>query len=114
VLGAAFAASTTIALNVLTTTVLTFVLVPRLRSTVPRAWPGPDSLARLPTFLRLGCPGVLTLGEWWASELGILLTGLLPDPAINLAAMSVYQTMNAVRDSDSNPRPSAFASIHPV
>jgi MATE family multidrug resistance protein len=95
-LGAGLAASTTIALNVLMTGLLTFVLVPRLRSSVPRAWPGPDSLARLPTFLRLGCPGVLTLGEWWASEIGILLTGLLPEPAINLSAMSVYQTMNAI------------------
>lgn len=54
------------------------------------------SFARWRDHLRLSLPGVLMLGEWWAAEVGILLTGLLPDPATNLAAMSVYQSVNAM------------------
>ena len=34
--------------------------------------------------------------EWWASEINILVSGVLPAPALALAALSVYQSVNAV------------------
>ena len=92
-IGAALAASSSQILNICA--IAGWVLC-RLRRHVPLVRPSRASLARWPAFFRLGCPGVLMLGEWWASEIGILLTGLLPEPATNLAAMSVYQAMNAL------------------
>ena len=65
--------------------------VPRLRAQLPFVRPCRGSVARLPTFLRLGLPGVVNMFEWWASELNILASGLLPRPALALAALSVYQ-----------------------
>ena len=66
-------------------------LVPRLRAQLPLVRPCRSSVARLPTFLRLGIPGVVNMFEWWASELNILVSGLLPRPALALSALSVYQ-----------------------
>ena len=65
--------------------------VPQLRAQLPFVRPCRGSVARLPTFLRLGLPGVVNMFEWWASELNILASGLLPRPALALAALSVYQ-----------------------
>ena len=59
--------------------------------TVPLVRPSGASLSRLGTFLRLALPGVLNMGEWWASEINTLLAGLLPRPEIALSAMSIYQ-----------------------
>ena len=67
-----------------------------LRAQLPMVAPCRASLARLPTFLRLGLPGVVMMFEWWASEINILASGLLPSPALALASLSVYQTVNAV------------------
>lgn len=47
-------------------------------------------------FLELGLPGVFMMLEWWASELSILLAGLLPSPAVAVAAMSIYQTTGSL------------------
>ena len=34
--------------------------------------------------------------EWWASEICILASGLLPAPALALSSLSIYQSVNAV------------------
>ena len=47
-------------------------------------------------FLDLGLPGVLMMLEWWASELSMLLAGLLPSPAVAIAAMSIYTTTGSL------------------
>ena len=38
--------------------------------------------------------GVLLSSEWWALEIAIMLAGLLPDPALQLSAMAIYNTTN--------------------
>lgn len=93
VLGAAMASSASALIAFATIVTLTYALQ---RHRIPLRTPSHSSLLRLPTFLKLGLPGVLMLGEWWASELGILLSGLLPAAATNLASMSVYQGINSV------------------
>eukprot|EP00315_Gephyrocapsa_oceanica_P039106 CAMPEP_0185430076 /NCGR_PEP_ID=MMETSP1365-20130426/17188_1 /TAXON_ID=38817 /ORGANISM="Gephyrocapsa oceanica, Strain RCC1303" /LENGTH=537 /DNA_ID=CAMNT_0028034333 /DNA_START=54 /DNA_END=1668 /DNA_ORIENTATION=+ len=90
-----------------------------LRRALPWARPSRASVARLLDFLRLGLPGVcgdggerwggggcasqlsLSAGvvmmlEWWASEICILVSGLLPAPALALSSLSIVQSVNAV------------------
>ena len=67
-----------------------------LKSSVPLIEPSRASFQRLGTFLHLGLPGVLTMQEWWASELAILIAGRLPRAAMALASMACYQLINAV------------------
>ena len=93
VLGAARASSISATLNVVT---VALIAGSCLRDHLPFRAVARASCARSCDFLRLGLPGVLMLGEWWASEIGILLTGLLEEPATNLAAISIYQTVNAL------------------
>ena len=38
--------------------------------------------------------GVLLSTEWWALEIAIMLAGLLPDSALQLSAMAIYNTTN--------------------
>ena len=93
VFGAAVATSISLTLN----TILMVVSIRTcLRRSVPMVRPSRASLSRLVTFLRLGLPGVLMMGEWWASELAILIAGRLPDAALALSSMSIYQLVNAV------------------
>ena len=47
-------------------------------------------------FLRLALPGILLMGEWWASEANILIAGWLPDPELNVAGVSIFQVTNAL------------------
>ena len=47
-------------------------------------------------FLGLAIPGILMMAEWWASEVNILLAGWLPDPELNVAAVSIFQVTNAL------------------
>lgn len=47
-------------------------------------------------FLRLGLPNLLMMSEWWASEIIIFMSGALPDPEIQMGAMSIYKNMLAL------------------
>ena len=67
-----------------------------LHHRVPLRRPGYASFARWGDFLRLGLPGMMMMGEWWAAEIGILITGLLDDPTTNLASMAIYQMCNGL------------------
>ena len=42
-------------------------------------------------FCALALAGVISLSEWWASEICILLAGLLPLPELTVATMSIFQ-----------------------
>ena len=46
-------------------------------------------------YLSLAVPGIIIISEWWASEIAIFLAGHLPSPAIGLASMSIYQSINS-------------------
>jgi len=46
--------------------------------------------------LRLGLPNLVMMSEWWASEIIIFLSGTLPNPETNVAAMSIYQSSNSM------------------
>lgn len=94
-LGAALGSSLSLLSNLLLVVAAVFCCARRL-GVVPLRRPGRLSCARLPTFLRLALPGVAMMGEWWASEINILVAGLLPDPRTSLAAMSLYQNINAM------------------
>ena len=36
------------------------------------------------------------MSEWWASELRVMMGGLLPDAERQLSAVAIYQTTNAM------------------
>jgi MATE family multidrug resistance protein len=42
-------------------------------------------------FLRLGLPNLMMMTEWWASEIIIFMSGALPNPEVEMGAMSIYQ-----------------------
>jgi len=46
-------------------------------------------------YLGLALPGIVIISEWWASEIAIFLSGRLPFPAITLATMTIYQSINS-------------------
>jgi len=47
-------------------------------------------------YLQLAIPGIVSISEWWASEVAIFLSGrLLYQPQVMLAAMTIYQSINA-------------------
>ncbi|GMI16193.1 hypothetical protein TrLO_g12938 [Triparma laevis f. longispina] len=47
-------------------------------------------------YLRLGLPGLITISEWWASEVAIFLAGhLSPSPETGISAMTIYQSLNS-------------------
>lgn len=59
-----------------------------------------SSCAGLAQYLRLGLPGLVSISEWWASEVAIFWAGSpsLPSgdpPAVSLSAMSLYQSVNS-------------------
>ena len=39
---------------------------------------------------------MLLISEWWASELMVMMGGLLPDAERKLSAVAIYQTTNAM------------------
>ena len=39
---------------------------------------------------------MLLISEWWASELSVMMGGLLPDAERQLSAIAIYQTTNAI------------------
>ncbi|KAK9831407.1 hypothetical protein WJX81_002476 [Elliptochloris bilobata] len=47
-------------------------------------------------FLALAIPSCLMMFEWIASEVAVMLAGLLPDPKRSLSAMAVYQNSNSL------------------
>ena len=59
-------------------------------------WSAEAALTEWGPFLRLALPGILMMAEWWASEANILIAGWLPDPELNVAAVSIFQVTNAL------------------
>lgn len=54
------------------------------------------SLRGFCSYLGLALPGIIVISEWWASECAIFLSGRLsPNPQTTLAAMTIYQSINA-------------------
>lgn len=47
-------------------------------------------------FLKLGLPNLLMMSEWWASEIIIFMSGALPNPEVQMGAMSIYQNLLAL------------------
>lgn len=46
-------------------------------------------------YLGLGVSGIITISEWWASEISIFLSGRLqPHPEVALGGMTLYQSIN--------------------
>jgi putative MATE family efflux protein len=46
-------------------------------------------------YLGLAIPGIITISEWWASEIAIFLSGRLqPHPEVALGGMTLYQSIN--------------------
>ncbi|CAB9524270.1 Protein DETOXIFICATION [Seminavis robusta] len=57
---------------------------------------GITSYAGMKTYLGLAIPGIITISEWWASEIAIFLAGRLhPNPAVALGGMTLYQSINS-------------------
>lgn len=55
------------------------------------------SISGLVEYVALAIPGVISISEWWASELAIFWSGRLqPQPEIALGAMTLYQSLNSV------------------
>jgi len=54
------------------------------------------SLRGLVPLLKLALPNILMMTEWWASEIVIFLSGLLPQPELHVAAMSIFQNTNSI------------------
>jgi len=55
-----------------------------------------SSLQGYREYLNLALPGIVIISEWWASETAIFLSGKLePNPQTTLAAMTIYQSINA-------------------
>lgn len=54
------------------------------------------SISGICQYISLAIPGVLTISEWWASEVCIFLSGRLsPQPSIALGSMAIYQSLNS-------------------
>jgi MATE family multidrug resistance protein len=47
-------------------------------------------------YLQYGLPNLLMMSEWWASEVVIFMSGRLPSPEREVAATSIYQSLNSV------------------
>lgn len=47
-------------------------------------------------FFKIAIPSMLLISEWWASELMVMMGGLLPDAERQLSAIAIYQTTNAM------------------
>lgn len=73
-------------------TVLIIAIV-QCRGLHKKTWFGlsADCFADLRRFCALALAGVISLSEWWASEICILLAGLLPRPEYTVASMSIFQ-----------------------
>lgn len=55
-----------------------------------------SSISGICQYLTLAIPGVLSISEWWASEVCIFLAGKLrPDADIALGSMAIYQSINS-------------------
>lgn len=59
-------------------------------------WPGWSSecLKDWWTYIKLAAPCVLLASEWWALEISVMMGGLLPDAALQLSAMAIYNSTN--------------------
>ncbi|KAA6421094.1 MAG: hypothetical protein FRX49_09004 [Trebouxia sp. A1-2] len=47
-------------------------------------------------FFKIAVPSMLLISEWWASELMVMMGGLLPEAERQLSAVAIYQTTNAM------------------
>lgn len=55
-----------------------------------------SSISGICQYITLAIPGVLTISEWWASEICIFLSGsLTPQPNVALGSMAIYQSLNS-------------------
>lgn len=98
--GAAFATSVYF-FNVLAVHVAYMVLIKPRDLERPVTWAGwsiPDALdvKACARFVGLAVPGLLMICEWWASEINIMLAGTLPESAVAVSSMSLYQVSNAL------------------
>lgn len=46
-------------------------------------------------YLGLALPGIVSISEWWASEVAIFLSGRFENPTVTLGAMTLYQSINS-------------------
>ena len=58
------------------------------------------------------CTGVLLASEWWALEIAIMMGGLLPDAALQLSAMAIYNSTNDLCFMVSNGMAVAVSTRH--
>ena len=47
-------------------------------------------------YLQYGFPNLIMMSEWWASEIAIFMAGSLSSPETEVAAMSVFQSVNSM------------------
>lgn len=69
-----------------------------LRTTLPNSWQGFSRAAftQWSPFLRLALPNFLMISEWWAAEIAVLMSGVLPDAHRSLAAMAMAANTNSI------------------
>jgi len=69
-----------------------------LRTTLRESWQGfsRKALTQWCPFLRLALPNFLMISEWWASEITVLMAGVLPDAHLSLAALAMMANTNSI------------------
>lgn len=45
-------------------------------------------------YLKLAVPAIISISEWWASEVCTVLAGRLPQPDLSLGSMAIFQSLN--------------------
>mmetsp|Transcript_107533 Transcript_107533/g.332103 ORF Transcript_107533/g.332103 Transcript_107533/m.332103 type:complete len:493 (-) Transcript_107533:112-1590(-) len=69
-----------------------------LRTQLQHSWQGVSRLAltKWSPFLRLALPNFLMISEWWASEIVVLMAGVLPEAHLSLAALALMANTNSI------------------
>jgi len=69
-----------------------------LRTDLCHSWQGFSKLTftKWCSFLRLALPNFLMISEWWASEITVLLAGLLPRPHLSLSALALMTSTTSI------------------
>jgi len=69
-----------------------------LRTELRMSWQGfsTGALTQWCPFLRLALPNLLMISEWWASEITVLMAGVLPDPHLSLGSLAAMANTNAI------------------
>jgi MATE family multidrug resistance protein len=76
--------------------VLTYAYI-RCSPKCAHAWSGfrvADAFSGWAGYLRIALPGVLFLAEFWVGEFLVFCAAMLPNPAVGLSALTVYQLTN--------------------